>query len=76
MDIEACNIIDLHLELQSAFPFTQLLWHPSRGNTTYSNNFVWSGIKTSELIDSIKRLWPGEPELIQLTLKDGIVYFK
>jgi glycerol kinase len=76
MDSIACRIGQLHLDLLKAFPETLFLWLPADGDATYSNSIEWDDTRTSELINHIREMWPGEPDVIQLTLKDGTIYFK
>jgi hypothetical protein len=84
MDSIAHRIGQLHLDLLKAFPETLFLWLPPRPSKdsssweegTYSNSIGWNDTRTSELINHIRELWPSVPDVIQLTLEDGKIYFK
>lgn len=75
METEACNIIQLYEALHRAFPETQFLWHPSTASIGYTSNFEWKGTRESGLIAQMKKHHTGA-ELIELTLKEGWIYYR
>ena len=71
---DAALIIDFHQALQNANPNSQLLWWPATSYQGYMNN-VELGNNVDAAVATITDRF-GNAELIQLTLNNGMVYFK
>ena len=71
---DASLIVAFHLALQRANPESQLLWWPATSGQQYMNNVELAG-DVNRVVARITNTFPNA-ELIQLTLNDGMLYFK